>query len=205
MQFDAQSGKTDHAGIFVNYKGKAGTCPPRSLALAADFFPGAGPEGSVMTGACILVSRTLWRELGGFDEGYVNGCEDIDFCLRAEAAGRTNAIALRSRVRHLISTAPGRKVRDEANTYRFTRRWRERLVSLGQPDWCRHYFETYLPEPRDFPDPALARQICFYLSGLRRPPPPGARAGMEAAIEVEMSRWHSSGFEADCPPTGQIP
>ena len=48
---------------------------------------------------------------------------------------------------------------DEANTYRLTRIWREQLVELALPDWCRHHFETFLPEPRDFPDPALARRV----------------------------------------------
>ena len=197
VQLNAQSGKVDHAGIFINYKGKPEHVRQPPSLWSRAFVP-VRPS-SVMTGACVLVSRELWQELGGFDESYVNGCEDIDFCLRAEAAGRTNAIALRSRVLHHVSTSPGRKVWDEANTHRFTRRWRERLVSLGQRDWCRHHFETYLREPRDFPDPTLARQVFWYLSGLRRQPPPGASAGMEAAIEVELSRWRDL-FGGPAPP-----
>ncbi|MGD1030979.1 MAG: glycosyltransferase, partial [Opitutaceae bacterium] len=119
---------------------------------------------------------------------YSNGCEDVDLCLRAAAAGRTNAVALRSRVLHHISMAPGRKDRDEANTQRLTVTWRETLVQLALPAWCRHHFETFLPEPRNFPDPALARQIFLHLLGLRRPPQ-AALPGVRAAIEVEIARW----------------
>jgi GT2 family glycosyltransferase len=188
VQRDARSGLLDHAGIFINYKGK----PEHLRRRCADLLRFVSPlrRTAALTGACFLTSRTLWNELGGFDEGYFNGCEDIDLCLRAAAAGRINAVALRSRVMHHISMAPGRKVRDEANTHRFTAVWRERLVELALPDWCRHHFETFLPEPRDFPDPALARQIFLYLLGLRRPPR-AAVPGVRAAIDIEIARWEN--------------
>lgn len=189
VQRSVQTGQIDHAGIFINHKGKPEHVRRRPGWLARLFAPLR--PCPLMTGACVSIRRELWTELGGFDEGYVNGCEDVDLCLRAEAAGRTNAIALRSSVRHHVSTTPGRKSRDEANTFRLTLRWQERLAVLGQPDWCRHHFETYLPEPRDFPDPALARQIACYLLGLRRDPPPQAAAGMRAAIAVELTRWRA--------------
>jgi GT2 family glycosyltransferase len=187
VQRTADGGKIDHSSIFITHKGKPAHSHRRP-SLAEKLFHPVRPI-SLMTGACVLLSRELWRELGGFDQAYFNGCEDIDLCLRAEAAGRTNAIALRSCVKHHISAAPGRKDRDEANTYRFTLRWRDRLVVLGRPDWCRHHFETFLPEPRDFPDPRLARGIFWYLTGLRRRPPPEAAAGMEKAIDLELVRW----------------
>ena len=46
-----------------------------------------------VTGACMLVERALWRRLGGFDENYVNGGEDIDLCFRARAEGRPAIVA----------------------------------------------------------------------------------------------------------------
>jgi O-antigen biosynthesis protein len=189
VQLDARTGAVDHAGIFINHKSKPehDRTPGWKLRLASRFRPLRCMPA--VTGACVLVGHDLWRELGGFDEGYVNGCEDVDLCLRAAAAGRRNVVSLRSVVRHHVSTSPGRKGRDEANTYRLTLRWRATLAELGIRSWCRHHFETYLPDPRDFPDPAFTRQVALYLVRLRRTPPPRAYAGMDAAIGVEIERW----------------
>ena len=189
VQRDARTGAIDHAGIFINHKGKPEhirRLPPVVSRLIAPVR-----RRTLLTGACLLLARSLWEELGGFDEGYHNGCEDVDLCLRAAGAGRINAVALRSRVRHHVSSAPGRKVRDEANTYRLTLRWRETLVLLGLRDWCRFQFEAYLREPREVADTRFALGILAYLERLRPAPPPAAYAGMRAAIEGEIARWQA--------------
>lgn len=42
----------------------------------------------IVTGACMLISKTCWRALGGFDEqAFPIAYNDVDFCLRAGAAG----------------------------------------------------------------------------------------------------------------------
>jgi O-antigen biosynthesis protein len=44
-----------------------------------------------VTGACLMVERELFDEVGGLSEAYVRGgYEDSDFCLRLDAAGRRN-------------------------------------------------------------------------------------------------------------------
>ena len=53
-------------------------------------YTGAGaPETHLsITGACMMMSRALAEQLGGFDETYVIGdFEDSDLCLRAQALG----------------------------------------------------------------------------------------------------------------------
>ena len=42
---------------------------------------------SAVTGACMMVRRSVWEELGGFDETYSVCYNDVDFCLRAGEAG----------------------------------------------------------------------------------------------------------------------
>ncbi len=37
--------------------------------------------------ACMVLPRTVWQSLDGFDEGYFMYCEDVDLCLRMRQAG----------------------------------------------------------------------------------------------------------------------
>jgi GT2 family glycosyltransferase len=46
-------------------------------------------ELDVVTGACLAMPRAVFAELGGFDEGYVNGWEDVDLCFRTRVSGRS--------------------------------------------------------------------------------------------------------------------
>jgi GT2 family glycosyltransferase len=188
VQTDARTGAVDHAGIAFNHQGK----PEHDRAPPSPWSRWFRPVRPVpaATGACLLLTTALWRELGGFDEAYMNGCEDIDLCLRAAAAGRFNAVALRSVIGHHISSSPGRKRRDEANTQRLAQRWRATLVRLSVPAWCRSYLSG---DPITLPDQALARQCLWFLLRLRRTPPPGACAGVQATLELELQRWQSIG------------
>lgn len=189
LQLDAATGALDHAGIAINLQGKPEHL--RRLPLASRLAPFVCPHrrSVAVTGACVLVRRALWEKLGGFDEKFINGCEDVDLCLRAAAAGHVNLVALRSVVRHHISSSPGRKLRDEANTRHLVLRWHDTLCQLGARLWCRDHLATYLRDPRNFPDPAVARQAFFYALHFRRTPPPRALTGMARNLSRELSRW----------------
>ena len=186
-QLDFRTGAVDHAGIALNLKGKLEHLRTRPIPLSRLLFP-VRPVGAV-TGACLLLGRALWQQLGGFDEGYVNGCEDVDLCLRALGAGRINAVALRSVVRHHVSSSARRKARDEENTFRFTRRWRPELWRLVGRRWCWQYLEAYWLGPRDPAEHALARGMLCYALHLRRTPPAGAYRALHAALDAELARW----------------
>ncbi len=189
LQIEVATGALDHAGIFINLKGKPEHL--RTLPLASRLLPLAPRHRRIaaVTGACVVIRRTLWEKLGGFDPAFINGCEDVDLCLRAAAAGHVNLVALRSVVRHHVSSSPGRKLRDEANTRQLVLRWHDTLARHAARIWCRDYLETYRREPRDFPDFALARQAFFYAFHLRPTPPPGALAGMAKNLGDELTRW----------------
>lgn len=186
VQRDVRTRATDHSGISINHKGKPEHDRYRPWWW---LFPGSWRHAVAVTGACLLVSRELWDQLGGFDEIYVNGCEDIDLSLRASAAGRINAVSLRSLVGHHISASPGRKLRDEENTFKLVRRWRERLVPLGAKAWCRHYLEREWTSSRDPGEHPLAREIFLHAYGLKPEAPKIALDGMHRAIEAELTRW----------------
>lgn len=40
-----------------------------------------------ITGACLLTPRALYNELGGLDEAYWNGYEDVDYCFKVRKRG----------------------------------------------------------------------------------------------------------------------
>lgn len=186
VQLNLRTGQIDHAGIFINLKGK-----PQHLAAEPEEFSHFFTRVyrvDALTGACALLERSLWQQLGGFDEGYVNGCEDVDLCFRARAAGRVNAVALRSRVQHHVSASPNRKRNDEANTHRLVRRWRDEFARCAARRWCRHYFASSPLEPREH-GYGFALQLWLYAAGLRRTPPTAALDAMKAAIDVEFARW----------------
>ena len=183
VQLNAATGVRDHAGIFFNHQGKpahdAGAPLLRSWR-----------EVDALTGACFGIRRETWRELGGFDEGFVNGGEDIDLCLRAQAMGRRNLIALRSVVCHHISASAGRKLRDEQNTFRLVRRWHERIARLAARDWSRHFVEQHWDQSFVF-DHALGREALGYWLGLLPYIPVGVDEGVRAALGIELARWQA--------------
>jgi GT2 family glycosyltransferase len=186
VQRNARTGQVDHSGIIVNHKGK----PEHDTRLCR--WPGHSEcTVAAVTGACLLIERALYLSLGGFDEGFLNGGEDVDLCLRLEALGRTNVVALRSVIRHHISASPGRKRRDEENSRRLTLRWRSALASHGVRRWCLDYLEREWSGPTASNDLAFARSALAYVLHLRSTPPPRAMAGINEAIDREMIRWQA--------------
>lgn len=187
VQLDARTGRPDHSGMLINLQAK----PEHDRRLPPRWWRRVRPVRQVpaVTGACALITRDLWRQLGGFDEGFLNGGEDIDLCLRARSLGRINAVAWRSVVLHHVSSSPGRKRRDEHNSRRLALRWRPELESLACRRWCWDYLERGWTSPHSSAAHADARAALGYALHLRRRPPTFALAGMHAAMDEEIARW----------------
>ena len=64
---------------------------PRARAAAAyvmsDFDHAGVREVDWVSGACLLVRREVYEQLGPLDEGFFWGSEDVDYCWRAHRAG----------------------------------------------------------------------------------------------------------------------
>lgn len=71
-------------------------------------------EVDVLCGAFMMVPRTVWEQLGGFDETFFLYCEEVDFCYRLQRAGYRILMTPRSRIVHLVGSgeaqSPGRMV-----------------------------------------------------------------------------------------------
>jgi GT2 family glycosyltransferase/radical SAM superfamily enzyme YgiQ (UPF0313 family)/tetratricopeptide (TPR) repeat protein len=80
-------------------------------------------EFQVVTAACILVRKETFEQVGGFDEGFVNGFEDVDLCLRIRQMGKKVVYQPKSCLYHLESQTSGRKNHEDANAMRLFTRW----------------------------------------------------------------------------------
>jgi GT2 family glycosyltransferase len=63
---------------------------------------------SAVTGACMLVRRSLYDSLGGLDEAFAIALNDVDFCLRAGQAGAVVVLAAGVEMYHYESVSLGR-------------------------------------------------------------------------------------------------
>jgi len=82
-------------------------------------------EAIAVTGACMYLRRDLIDVIGGFDEGYPMGYEDVDYCLRAWEAGRSVRYDPAATLTHLESPTRGTEVgdRERRSQSRFWDRW----------------------------------------------------------------------------------
>lgn len=48
---------------------------------------GSVREVPAVTGACLMIKKSLWDQLGGLNEAFINGWEDTDLCLRVREKG----------------------------------------------------------------------------------------------------------------------
>ena len=65
-------------------------------------------EVSAVTGACMLLRRSLYETLGGCDEAFAIALNDVDLCLRAGALGARIVIAAGVELYHYESLSLGR-------------------------------------------------------------------------------------------------
>lgn len=91
-----------------------------------------------VSGALMLLPRTVFEHLGGFDEGYVLHCEDLDLCRRALQAGYRVALANDVRVTHLKGTSSRRRpVWVEWQKHRGMLRYFRKFDAVAAPAWLR--------------------------------------------------------------------
>ena len=130
-------GGIQHAGIVLGLHGAAG-----------HFYRGAkrGEPGyrralatphrvAAVTGACLAVKRSLFDEVGGFDEAsFAVEFNDIDLCLRLDALGHATVwrpdvelVHFESATRGRPSLASGQRHADQRQ--RFLKRWRDAIAN----------------------------------------------------------------------------
>ena len=85
-------------------------------------------ELQCVAGSCMLIGREFFFALGGFDEAYLNSCEDVDLCMQVRAAGKKVYYCPQSRILHFESKTVSGHPKNSANYQRFLERWGNMLV-----------------------------------------------------------------------------
>ncbi|MDO4306543.1 MAG: glycosyltransferase family 2 protein [Eubacteriales bacterium] len=95
-------------------------------------------EISAVTGACLMVKKSVFEELHGLDEGFAVALNDVDFCLRARALDKKVVFLPDVELFHYESksrgfeTTPEKKARFQKEIERFQER-HSRILEDGDP------------------------------------------------------------------------
>ncbi len=107
-------------------------------------------EVTAVTGAALMVPRTLFEELDGFDETYLAvAYNDVDLCLKIRASGHTIIYCAMAEAVHHESYSRGSDDRPEHEARFFhekqvmLERWKENLLFKNDPAYP-HYFRQDL-------------------------------------------------------------
>lgn len=79
-----------------------------------------------VTGACMAIRRDVFKSLGGFDEAFVNGYEDVALCLSVREAGHRIRYVNKSVIKHWESVSPGRWTHALQNVATMNTKWGNR-------------------------------------------------------------------------------
>lgn len=110
------SGSLAHAGIYLSTED--GVLTARNICWEA----ASGPAVAV-SGACLAIRRETFEKVGGFDEAFRNGYEDVDLCLRVRTFGYQIIYVAEATVFHHESQSPGRFAHAPANIQLLQDRW----------------------------------------------------------------------------------
>ncbi len=166
------TGRLDHCGVLfprwlhpLHYGQHCINRPP---------LPGSVTRWGAVTAACVVIKKAIFDSAGGFDPLFINGCEDIDLCLRLHARGHWHYVSHDSEILHHKGSSPGRKDYNEANLARLLTTHgdylRRHLVPRDALLAARSYLSTALAAPSRI----NVRKLAGAFDTLLRPVPTGA-------------------------------
>jgi GT2 family glycosyltransferase len=112
------NGKIQHSGVVLGLGGLSGVAGHvhRYFPKDAHGYMGramVAQEYSAVTGACLLVSKEKYLEVGGLTEELAVGFNDVDFCLKLLSAGYKNVFTPHSQLTHFESLSRGADITKE--------------------------------------------------------------------------------------------
>ncbi len=141
--------RVQHCGMFLGYHGIAGhTLRCASLPHGDYLFTASAPrEVSAVTGAALLIRRTVFEDLNGFDTQMATYLQDVDLCLRVREAGHRIVFTPRPVLLHMESVSfrdimedPGFREQRILENHGFAERWGARITR------DRHHNARFAPD-----------------------------------------------------------
>jgi GT2 family glycosyltransferase len=176
VQYRVADGALDHAGVVLN--ANAQFVHVQSLAKEAPAFN----KSLAVTGACVLLRKADFEAVGGLDESFVNGCEDIDLCFKLRAAGKAIYVVNHSHIRHHVSLS--RKVntlQNQRNSRALFSKWRKEIKQELTSVWAK----LLSGGPHAYADQISGQLSPIFLST----PQTAARVLAEAMLQREEAQW----------------
>lgn len=130
-------GTLQHAGIVVGINEACGHAG-RGFAAAPSYWPWleCTRDVSAVTGACLAIRASLFRELGGFAEEFPVNYNDVDLCFRVRAAGYRIIYDASAVLQHReCQSRPGVVTWEEWQHW--YERWQE-VIDRGDPFYSPH-------------------------------------------------------------------
>jgi len=169
-------GSLQHAGLYFKRDSKGTWLNHHYFKGMPSGYAPANVERPVpgVTGACIVMSRALYMEIGGFDDSYVIGdYEDSDLCLKIARAGLgivyVPSVQLYHLERQSISKSLDytRGVASQHNSWLQTKRW-DRQIDALMAAVDRPAGEAAASEPASAPSARPDPEFLLSRANLRR-------------------------------------
>jgi O-antigen biosynthesis protein len=124
-------GTVQHAGVVLGILGLAGHAHRFLPANTAGYHGGLELDTNylAMTGACLMLEKRKYEQVGGLDESLAISYNDVDLCLKLHAAGYRNVFVPRAKLYHYESKSrggddtPGKVARAMEEVAAIRRRW----------------------------------------------------------------------------------
>jgi GT2 family glycosyltransferase len=134
------SGAIQHAGLVIGIMEGAGHLHRNTFGSPYWNWLPFTRNVSAVTGACLAIRKSVFEELGGFDESFPVNYNDVDLCLRARLAGYEVIVEPAALLRHYECQSRQAGVRLEER-YFFEQRWAAWL-DRGDPFYTPHLRRT---------------------------------------------------------------
>ncbi|MFH0997447.1 MAG: glycosyltransferase family 2 protein [Pseudomonadota bacterium] len=81
-----------------------------------------------VTAACMIIRKNIFDKVGGFNEEYLNGYEDVDLCLKVRSCDKGIMYCPDSVVYHYESISEGRDDKYKENLELFLKKWANKII-----------------------------------------------------------------------------